>query len=238
MGRRTRRGRRQLDRPGIAERTGVSPATVDYWHLHRARTGFPLQADTDPTGRDWWWQNDIDAFHTAHLAARAATFTHLDRTGDPHDLLTAPQAAAILGYANHRSLPDELIQHPDKADELPSGRLRRRWYRRTVWAYADGRPLRHSTGRPPGTGTGRRTPHPYADDPRLDAARTLIQQAHTNGHRTTGLGARLARQLGIAERTGQRLITAALDHEHKPKPLKTAGDDNASASRHHDARSR
>ena len=50
MGSRTRHRRRQLDRAGIAERTSVSTATVDYWHLHRAKTGFPVQADTDPDG--------------------------------------------------------------------------------------------------------------------------------------------------------------------------------------------
>jgi hypothetical protein len=211
MGRRTRRGRVQLDRPGIAERTGASVATVDYWHLHRAETGFPIKVDTDTDGRDWWWQKDIDAFYTAHLEARDATFTEVDRTGNARDLLSAPQAARVLGYKNHRSLPDELLNNPDQADELPSGRLRRRWYRQTVWDYADGRPLRHSTGRPVGSGTGPRVPHPYADDPRLDAAQTLIEQARATGTGLAGLGAQLARQLGIGERTGQRLISAALD---------------------------
>src|SRR5690242_296490 len=129
MGSRTRRGRRQLDRPGIAQRVGASAATVDYWHLHRGETGFPLTADTGADGRDWWWQKDIDAFYAAHLQARATAFTQVDRTGDARDLLTAPQAAHVLGYKNHRSLPDELLNNPDQADELPSGRLRRRWYR-------------------------------------------------------------------------------------------------------------
>ncbi len=211
MGSRTRHRRRQLDRAGIAERTGVSTATVDYWHLQRAQTGFPVKADTDPDGRDWWWQADIDAFHAEHLAARAAKFTQVDRSGNGRDLLTAPQAAKVLGYRNHRSLPDELLHNPDQAEELPSGRLRRFWYRRTVWAYADGRPLRHSTGRPVGTGTGSRTPHPYADDPRLDAALALVAQAEQAGTGSAGLGAHLARQLGLGERTGQRLIAAALD---------------------------
>ena len=54
MGARMRQRRRQLDRTGIAEHTGVSPATVDYWHLQRAKTGFPAKADTDTDGRDWW----------------------------------------------------------------------------------------------------------------------------------------------------------------------------------------
>src|SRR5689334_14222081 len=184
MGRRTRRGRVQIDRPGIAERTGVSAATVDHWYRHRAVTGFPAKADTDADGRNWWWQKTVDAFHTTHLEARAATFTTIDRTGNPRDLLTAPEAARVLGYQNHRSLPHELLHNPDRAEELPSGRLRRRWYRRTVWDYADGRALRHSTGRPVGSSTGSRVPHPYADDPRLDAARALVNEA---GAGATGL---------------------------------------------------
>src|SRR5204862_565025 len=137
----------------------------------------------------------IDTFYADHLAERAATFTRVDRAGNGRDLLTAPQAAEVLGYKNHRSLPDELLHNPEQAEELPSGRLRRYWYRRTVWAYADGRPLRHSTGRPVGTGTGARQPHPYADDPRLDAARALIEQAEHAGTAGAGLGAQLARQL-------------------------------------------
>jgi hypothetical protein len=123
----------------------------------------------------------------------------------------------VLGYKTHRSLPDELLNNPDQADELPSGRLRRRWYRQTVWDYADGRPLRHSTGRPCGTGTGPRTPHPYAEDPRLDAAHALLAAARAAGTGTAGLGAQLARQLDISKRTGQRLISAALGQDLLPK---------------------
>jgi len=222
MGARMRQRRRQLDRAGIAERTGVSPATVDHWHLQRAKTGFPAKADTDTDGRDWWWQADIDTFYAHHLAERAAKLTPVDRTGHPRDLLTAPQAAKVLGYKNHRSLPDELLHNPDQVEELPSGRLRRYWYRRTVWNYADGRPLRHSTGRPIGKGTGPLQPHPYADDPRLDAALALIDTAEKADAGTTGLGAQLARQLGIAERTGQRLVVAAVELRSAHKATRSA----------------
>ena len=215
MGSRIRRGHRQLDRSGVAERTGVSTATVAYWHLQRADTGFPAKIDTDLDGRDWWWQSDVDTFHAAHLAARAASFTEVDRSGDARELITAPQAAHVLGYKNHRSLPQELLDNPDHAEELPSGRLRRRWHRQTVWDYADGRPLRHSTGRPVGSGAGSLTPRWYADDPRLDIAHTLIERARATGAGTTGLGVQLARQLCIGERTAQRLISAAVKQGEK-----------------------
>ncbi len=216
MASRTRRRRRQLDRAGIAAHTGASTATVDHWYRHRARTGFPDKADTDTDGRDWWWHKDIETFHAAHLAARAATFTRVDRRGDPDDLLTAPQAAKVLGHADHRSLPEALLDHPDRVEELPSGRLRRRWYRRTVWAYADSRPLHNSTGRPAGTGTGHRQPPPSADDPRLDAALDLLTNARTAGRDGAGLGTELARRLGITERTGQRLISVARQTAGQP----------------------
>jgi hypothetical protein len=198
----------------VAARTGRSLDTVQRWYLQRAATRFPDKADTDRDGRDWFWQHDIDAFHTEHLARRAAAFTPVDRSGRPEDLLTGPQAAQVLHYKNHRSLPAELLDHPDQIDTLPSGRLRRRWYRTTIWAYADGRALRYSTGRPPGSGTAQRQPHPYADDPRLDPALALLDDVPT----VSQLGALLARRLGIGDRTAQRLLAVARVRRAAPPP--------------------
>jgi hypothetical protein len=73
-------------------------------------------------------------------------------------------AARILGYGSYRNLPDTLYDRPDRTEGLPDGRIRRKWFRRTVWAVADARTGRQSTGRTPGT-TGPRKPHRYADDP-------------------------------------------------------------------------
>jgi hypothetical protein len=204
---RTRRGRAQLDRAGIRAFTGASAATINRWHHHRVETGFPAAAESDRDGRQWWWRTDIRDFHARHLATRAGSFTRLDRTGNPDELLTAPQAAKILGYIDHRSLPRLLLDHPDQVEPLPSGRLRRRWYRATVWAYADGRRLRHSTGRPvrpalsgpPGSG--------YQDDPRLSAARRLLDDVTAPSG--AGLGVLLAAQLGVNVRTAQRLLASA-----------------------------
>jgi hypothetical protein len=112
----------------------------------------------------------------------------------------------MLGYVNHRSLPKLLLANPDESETLPSGRIRRRWHRRSIWGFADTRIERHSTGRPPG-GTLNEA-HPYADDPRLD---TVIQLLRTHGY-ARGTTAHVARQLDIHERTARRLIAVARSH--------------------------
>jgi hypothetical protein len=147
-GSRTRRGHRQLDRP----RHRWAP-----WHERRhggllaralRRDRLPGEADGDADGRRWWWQTDIDAFYAAHLEVRAATFTEIDRTGHPRYVLTAPQAAKVLGYKNHHGLPDKLLptrtrptsyRATDSAPLVPGNRLglRRRscrecWTRRAA----------------------------------------------------------------------------------------------------------
>jgi hypothetical protein len=206
VARRTISGRRALDRAGVAAQLGAAYSTVNHWHRHRARFGFPEGFHHD--GREWFWLQDIKAFHAAHLAAKRAELTKVDRSGHPDDLVGSGVAAKILGYGSYRNLPDTLLDRPDRTEELPDGRIRRWWYRRTVWAVADARTGRQSTGRTPGT-TGARKPHPYADDPRLQAATDLLTEASTAGRTRRGLGRELARRLAIGERTAQRLLTAA-----------------------------
>ena len=200
-------GRAALDRAGVAGHTGAARSTVNHWHRHRDRYGFPEAFTRD--GGEWFWLDDIKAFHTAHLINKKAVLTEVDRSGGPNDRVTSGGAAAILGYASHRNLPHELADDPDEVELLPDGRRRRYWYRRTVWAHADARTGRQSTGRTPGTTTGPRKPHPYADDPRLHAAVELLAEAARDGRDRRGLGIELARRLGISQRTAQRLLTVA-----------------------------
>ncbi|RZU48797.1 hypothetical protein EV385_0521 [Krasilnikovia cinnamomea] len=207
MARRTFDARIALDRSGVAAHTGAARSTVNHWYRHREHTGFP-DAFTDDTGQEWFWQDEIDAFHTAHRRAKLAVLTTVDRSGDPDELVGSGEAAKIMGYGSYRNLPDELRDRPDDVEILSNGRLRRRWYRRTVWAVADARTGRQSTGRTRGT-TGPHKPHPYADDPRLQLAAELLAEAREAGHDRRGLGVELARRLGIAPRTAQRLLTAA-----------------------------
>ncbi|WFE42539.1 hypothetical protein [Micromonospora sp. WMMD998] len=197
-----------LDRAGVAAHTGAAYSTVNHWHRHRARFGFPEGFQHD--GREWFWLDDIEAFHTAHQAAKRAELTRVDRRGDSDDLIGSGAAARVLGYGSYRNLPDTLYNHPDRVETLPDGRVRRLWFRRTVWAVADARTGRQSTGRTPGT-TGARKPHPYADDPRLSAAIALLAEADRAGRDRRGLGVALAQQLGITERTAQRLLAVAYE---------------------------
>ncbi|MDG4764481.1 hypothetical protein O7632_10245 [Solwaraspora sp. WMMD406] len=199
-------GRTALDRAGAAAHTGAAYSTVNHWHRHRARFGFPEGFRSD--GRQWFWLDDIETFHEAHQAAKRAELTKVDRRGHPNDLVGSGAAARILGYGSYRNLPDTLLERPDRTEMLPDGRQRRLWYRRTVWAVADARTGRQSTGRTPGT-TGDRKPHPYADDPRLQTAIQLLNDAGTAGRDRRGLGAKLASKLGIPQRTAQRLLTEA-----------------------------
>ncbi|MDG4793507.1 hypothetical protein [Micromonospora sp. WMMD1082] len=199
-------GRIALNRTEVAAFTGAAYTTVNHWHRHRARFGFPEGFQHDR--REWFWLDDIEAFHTAHQAAKRAALTKVDRRGDPEDLVGSGAAARVLGYSSYRNLPDTLLNRPDRIEHLPDGRIRRLWYRRTVWAVADARTGRQSTGRTPGT-TGARKPHPYADDPRLPAAIALLTEADRTGRNRRGLGIVLAEQLGITQRTAQRLLAAA-----------------------------
>ncbi|MFI6242800.1 hypothetical protein ACIBEF_23280 [Micromonospora sp. NPDC050795] len=199
-------GRIALDRAEVAAFTDAAYSTVNHWHRHRARFGFPEGFQHD--GREWFWLDDIEAFHTAHQAAKRAELTKVDRRGDSEDLIGSGAAARVLGYGSYRNLPDTLYDHPDRVEVLPDGRVRRLWFRRTVWAVADARTGRQSTGRTPGT-TGARKPHPYADDLRLRAALELLNEADAAGRARRGLGVELARRLSIRQRTAQRLLSEA-----------------------------
>ena len=79
MARRTIKGRVALDRTGVAAHTAAARSTVNHWHRHREATGFPDGFTLD--GGEWFWLDDITAFHTAHLAANWLVDNTLIRNG-------------------------------------------------------------------------------------------------------------------------------------------------------------
>ena len=143
-------GRRAIDRAGLAQRWGISIATLD---LRIASDQPPATIDeaiTDRRKKWWWWIDDADRWMQGFEDRKRAALTHVDRSGDPSDLLNPAEAARVLGYRNADSLQPEFLELADQAEELQGGRKRRRWYRSTVWAYADNRPGKGGTGAPAG----------------------------------------------------------------------------------------
>lgn len=214
-------GRRvALDRDGVAAQTDAARTTVNLWHRNRETTGFP--AAIPGVEGEWFWRDEVDDFRAEHQAAKLAELTEIDRSGDPDELVGSGTAAKIMGYSSYRNLPDEFRDRADDVEILSDGRVRRRWYRRTVWAIADARTGRQSTGRTPGTTTGPRKPHAYADDPRLSTALELLRHARAAGRDSRGLGGELATQLRISPRTAQRLLAAAsATQDEAPAPRVT-----------------
>lgn len=157
MATRTINNRLALDRDGISERAaGAARPTIDRWYANRADNGFPATIPSDLTTDryDWWWADEIDAFLASLEADRRKALTTVDRSGDPEDMLTKPEAARVLGYRSHRNLPDDFDDCADEVEDLPSGRKRRRWKRKTVWTYADARTGKRGAG--PGKGAKNR----------------------------------------------------------------------------------
>ncbi len=73
-----------------------------------------------------------------------APLAEVDRSGDPHELLTAAQASRLLGHKTPTALNAAIrtgrFIEPDRTETLASGRGRRLYSRRRLWAFADNRP--------------------------------------------------------------------------------------------------
>ncbi|MGH3749379.1 MAG: hypothetical protein ACRDT8_18475, partial [Micromonosporaceae bacterium] len=63
-------------------------------------------------------------------------------------------------------------------------------------------------------------PHPYADDPRLDAALDLLRNHSDN---PALLSTTLARQLATSARTAQRILNAARELTKQPRESRRKG---------------
>jgi hypothetical protein len=189
MGTRIIDDRLAVDRQGISERAQAAVTTVDLWIAQRASNGFPHPICAQRTGqsrRHWYWAEDIDQFLTRHQQAHQRTFTTVDRSGDPDDLLTAAQCARVLGYRSGSNLPAAFLEIADESETKPGVRPRRLWRRSTVWRYADHRGSRRGGG--PRRGTRNRLSDRVIDtsgEPdelvgSAEAARVLGYAAHTS----------------------------------------------------------
>lgn len=144
-------GRPAIDRAGLAQRWGVSLATLDLRIADDQPPATIEEAATNRRQKWWWWLDEADDWMRGFDERKRAALTIVDRSGDPDELVTAPIAARVIGYTSHRGLPPDLLSLADEVAELPSGRKRRYWKRRTLWAYADNRTGKGGTGPPRGS---------------------------------------------------------------------------------------
>lgn len=155
-------GRQAIDRTGLAQRWSVSLATLDL-RIAQDQPPAPIsEASDDRRRRWWWWVDEADRWMQKFEDRKQAALSSVDRTGDPDELLTAPVAARVIGYASHRNLPADLLDRADEVSELPSGRKRRRWRRRTLWEFAAQR-TGGGGGAPRGNANPRGPAHRHVD---------------------------------------------------------------------------
>lgn len=143
-------GRLAIDRAGVAERWHISLPTLDKRLAAHPPPPVIPEAAANRRQKWWWWADEIDPWMQAFEDRKRAALTDVDYTGDPGDLLTPKEAAAVLGYRSSDNLTPEFLDLADEVEDLPRRGKRRRWKRATVWAYAERRTGKGGTGGPVG----------------------------------------------------------------------------------------
>jgi hypothetical protein len=114
----------------------------------------------------------------------------------------------MMGYSGraviHGNVRLGYFPQPDSRAAAPRGRPQPLWRRSTVWAAADAR-TGPGGGAPPGTPGAPAKAHPYAGDPRLEAALRLLNSGATPST------SELAERWDVSQRTAERIVRAARD---------------------------
>ncbi|MFI6984180.1 hypothetical protein ACIBSV_37040 [Embleya sp. NPDC050154] len=132
-----------ITRAGLEERHGLARSTLERLWALREDNGHPTPVKT--LDRVMYWDSDRwEAWYAEHKRRTQRREIHADRSGNPDDLLTLAEAARVLGVT-----PVSIAHHPERMprgwprpveeEQLPSGRLRRRYRRADIWTYADTR---------------------------------------------------------------------------------------------------
>ncbi|MGE3449373.1 MAG: hypothetical protein AB7H92_17540 [Microbacteriaceae bacterium] len=150
-------GRRMVNRALLAAATGLAEQTLANLYSARDSNGHP---EGTKVGRGLFFDKETwDAWYERWEATKRASMTTADRSGDPDELVDIRAAARILGYSNPSTIRGYITRDEaagttyfppaDEVRELPSGFVRRRWKRRTIWAFADSRGHRGRRGGAP-----------------------------------------------------------------------------------------
>ncbi|GAA4554743.1 hypothetical protein GCM10023175_53350 [Pseudonocardia xishanensis] len=147
-------GEPYVNRAEVRRLTGMSEQAQANLYAQRASNGHP---EGTRVGRSLLFREyAVIEWHEQWAARKQLGLSTVDRSGDPDELLDIPAATKLLGYANDSTIRGYLARNDgyfpaaDDTESLPSGRLRRRWRRSTLWEFAD---LRTRPGR-----GGRRRP--------------------------------------------------------------------------------
>lgn len=210
-------GRTLISRAEQSARTGLSVRRLYALYGQRKTTGHPEPVDHKGS-TSYWDEAEWHSWHRRYEAKKRASFTEVDRSGDPDELVPAAEADRMLGYRQgtvQSYLRDNANRFPEPDKEVPmpsgkDGKKRKMWRRSTIWRFADGRDGRGG-GRPQGTGTGPRGPryqnHPYMNQARL----ALATDPNPNA-------AEFARRHGLKEHTARRLLAAAKQEQATTRP--------------------
>lgn len=126
-----------ITRVEIARLTGLSESALAGLYSRRRDSGHPEAVHRD--GR-WLYfdEDDVLMWHHRRQAAKKATLTEVDRTGDPNELLDRAAAARLLGYSGASVIDSYRARNIGYFPE-PDARRPLRWRRATLWAFADRR---------------------------------------------------------------------------------------------------
>jgi predicted DNA-binding transcriptional regulator AlpA len=143
-----------INRAEIMKRTGMSEQAQANLYSQRSENGHP---EGKRVGRSLLFPEEpVLEWHEQWLAHKRAGLTQADRSGDPNELLDTAGATKLLGYTTTSTIRgylaanDGYFPDADETEELPSGRIRRRWKRSTLWAFADRRSRSGRGGQAPG----------------------------------------------------------------------------------------
>ena len=197
-------GRAVISRADMIAR-GIGRSTLEGWYRNRAVTGHPDKAGR--IGRaDYWYADEWLAWREAYARAKISALTECDKSGTGGDLVTAAEAARIMGYRGRNVIHSNrrlgYFPEPDQYGPPVNGRPVPLWRRSTVWAVADGRTGK-AGGHKMGTPGAPAKSHPYAGDQRLHDVQALLRDGHEPA------AAELAARWNVTRRTAERIIRAA-----------------------------
>ncbi|MFD8757396.1 hypothetical protein ACFV0O_41450 [Kitasatospora sp. NPDC059577] len=145
-------------RADLAARHALARGTLDRMWALRGENGHPEPVKTVEKSM-YWDSAEWDAWYAEYRRKAQRAELHVDRSGDPEDLVTLAQAARILGVeptsiTHYPKNPPRNWPQPVQEEELPSGRMRRRYRRADIWRYADTRTIAGPRRRFPSRSTG------------------------------------------------------------------------------------